>query len=56
MNPLDIIYCKNCKHFNSKRVNKDSIIYECKRNSLKFELTEPQLFCYKKCYNNKIIK
>ena len=52
MNDLDIIYCKNCKHYIEKVINKHSIFYACNKGNI-VEPTKPDLYCNRKCYMNK---
>lgn len=53
VNPLEIIYCKNCKYYKNKIVNKYSSIHECtKGNSVAPD--QPELFCNKPCYVRKL--
>lgn len=55
MKDLDIVYCKNCKYFNKKEINKDSILYFCNRKgNHSLELETPELYCNKNCFEQKL--
>lgn len=52
VNPLEVIYCKNCRFFKSKKVDDYSTVYSCsKGNSV--EVDKPELRCNKLCYKKK---
>lgn len=50
------IFCRNCKYFNSQKVDKDAILYSCKRTNENFSIDEPELANQRSCFKNKIIK
>lgn len=54
MKDLDIIYCKNCKFFNKKIVDKYSSIYSCNKKHCKcIPNDKPHLYCNQKCFESK---
>ena len=53
---LDIIYCKNCKNFECRVINKYSSVYSCRKESSMFDIDRPELYCNKSCYRPKLFK
>lgn len=49
MQPLDIVYCKDCKYYRSKIVDSHSTVYECLL-SKDLQIENPSLYCNKPCY------
>lgn len=53
MNKEDkLVNCKNCKHFEVNKVNKDSTLFFCKLNKKNFR-DENQLSSNLNCYKGK---
>ena len=54
MKDIDIVYCKNCKHFIKQIINKDSTFYCCNRKKYVVDIYDkPELYCNKRCYESK---
>lgn len=49
---LQIVYCADCKYFIKKKINENSCLMGCKKDS-KFFDDEPQLLKHKPCYSKK---
>jgi len=55
MQPLDIVYCKDCRHYRCKVVNEHSSVHMCLKNQ-SVEISKPELYCNKPCFNKAKIK
>jgi hypothetical protein len=53
MEDLKIVYCKNCKHFEKRKINADATLYSCKKDCGSFHPDEAQLFKDRKCFTKK---
>ena len=51
MKDLDIVYCKDCSSCKCMVVDKNSTVYNCKKNKV-FQ-SNPNLFCNKPCFTQK---
>ena len=55
INPLDIVYCKNCKYYRVKRVDARSSIHSClKENPV--DIDGAELYCNRPCCVKQLIK
>lgn len=52
VNPLEIVYCKNCRYYSCKKVNEYSCVYGCSKGH-SVEPDRSELRCNKKCYTKK---
>lgn len=48
-------FCRNCKYFNSQKVDEDAILYSCKRTNENFSIDEPELANQRSCYKSKLL-
>ena len=48
--------CRNCKYFTYQRINKDTFLYGCKKDSESFSLDESKPSSERNCYKKKLIK
>lgn len=55
MQPLDIVYCKDCKHYRCKVINEHSSIHMCLLNK-DVQISNPDLYCNKTCFKKSKIK
>ena len=56
MEDLTIVYCKNCKHFEKRKINNDSTLFGCRKECGVFHPEEAQLFKDRRCYVKKMFK
>ena len=47
--PLDIVYCKDCKYYRCKYINEYSSIHNCLKNN-DVQISNPSLYCNKPCF------
>lgn len=52
MQPLDIVYCKDCKYYRCKVVDAYSSVHACLINQ-DVQISNPSLYCNKSCYNKR---
>lgn len=52
MQPLDIVYCKDCRHYRCKIVDANSSVHMCLLNK-DVQITNPSLYCNKSCYSKR---
>lgn len=54
-NPLDIVYCKNCRYYKYKQINNYSTLYECTKGNT-VSLEQPDLLCNKPCFSKRLFR
>lgn len=53
--PLDIVYCKDCKYYRCKTINEHSSIHSCLKNN-DVQIAKPELYCNKPCFTKTKVK
>lgn len=53
--PLEIVYCKNCKFFKFKKFDDGNILYGCSKEH-SVDIDRPELRCNLPCYQKKWYK
>lgn len=51
MKDLDVVYCKDCSSCNYRIIDKNSVMYSCRKN--KSIQLYPNLFCNRPCFTMK---
>lgn len=54
--PLDIVYCKNCRFYKKTIQSERASVHTCLKWSDKFDLVKPELYCNKSCYSESLIR
>ena len=55
LNPLDIVYCKNCKYYRTRQVNAHSSIHSCLKDN-PVDIDGAELYCNRPCYSKRLIR
>lgn len=54
MNNCNAIFCRNCKNYFCKKIDNDSILISCKKDSDYFDIDSPSSAEERSCFKNKM--
>lgn len=55
MNDLTIVYCKECKNFEKRKLEGGAILYGCRKDCGSFHPEEAQLLKDRRCFSKRLL-